>query len=374
MSARVVIVGAGYAGVSAAKRLTRGNSKERPDVTIVNPRADFVERIRLHQHLAGNYTATRPLTSLLPRSTTFVPGSAETIDVDQHTLRLRDGSAIDFDYLIYAVGSASGRDAVPGAAEHAVTIGTIDDAALARERLDALPAGSTLTVIGGGLTGVELAAELSELGTHSVRLVTSSELAPSVGDGGRRYLRRQLTAMGVEVIERSPVAEVKAAKVVLADGRVLSSDLSLLTATFGLPTLAADSGLDVAPNGALHVDETLVSTSESTVVGAGDASRIELAPIRMSCQAAVPLGAHAAETVLHLIAGTEPKPVRPKFVGQCISLGRKAGMMQRTTSDDVPTSLRITGKPGALVKEQICTSTVKYGLNPDRAWMSYSWS
>lgn len=360
--------------MSAAKRLARGRSGVTPDVTIVNPRADFVERIRLHQYLAGNRAATVPLTSLLPRSTTFVPGSAETIDVDQRTLRLCEGDAIDFDYLIYAVGSASGRNAVPGAAEHAVTVGTLDDAVVARQRLDALPAGSTLTVIGGGLTGVELATELAELGTHAVRLVTSSVLAPSVGDGGRRYLRRRLAEMGVELIEQASVSEVKEAKVVLADGQVLSSDLSLVTATFDLPPLAADSGLDVAPNGALLVDETLVSVGASTVVGAGDASQIEPAPIRMSCQAAVPLGAHAAETVLHLIAGTKPKPVRPRFVGQCISLGRKAGMMQRTTSDDVPTSFRITGKPGALVKEQICTSTVKYGLNPDRAWMSYSWS
>lgn len=59
MSARVVIVGAGYAGVNAAKRLARSDA----DVTIVNPRADFVERIRLHQYLAGNRAATTTMTS-----------------------------------------------------------------------------------------------------------------------------------------------------------------------------------------------------------------------------------------------------------------------------------------------------------------------
>jgi NADH dehydrogenase FAD-containing subunit len=94
----------------------------------------------------------------------------------------------------------------------------------------------------------------------------------------------------------------------------------------------------------------------------------------MSCQAAIPLGAHAAETALHLIAGTGPKPVRAKFTGQCISLGRRSGLIQHANSADVPSSLIVRGRAAAYVKEQVCRSTLRVGLNPKLSRFSYSWS
>ncbi|WP_329520731.1 NAD(P)/FAD-dependent oxidoreductase [Spirillospora sp. NBC_01491] len=370
MSAKVVIVGAGYAGVSAAKRLARDDV----EVTVVNPRPDFVERIRLHQLMAGNHPATRPLASLLPRSTALVRDSARTIDADRKKVELGGGGTVDYNYLIYAAGSRSRLDLVPGASEHAVNVGGLQDAITARKRLDGLPRGSSVTIIGGGLTGVELAAELAELRTHRVHLVTGGAIAASVGEGGRRYIRRHLAALGAEVTEDAAVAEVQAAKVVLADGRVLRSDLAVMTAAFETPALARDSGLRVGFGGALAVDRTLVSASSPAIVGAGDASWIGAGPLRMSCQAAIPLGAHAAQTVLHLIDGTEPRPVRPKFTSQCVSLGRRSALWQRTRLSDEPASLIVTGRAGALIKEQICRSTLRLALNPRLTRLSYGWT
>jgi len=372
MSAHVVVVGAGYAGVSAAKRLRRGGTAA-PEVTVVNPRADFVERIRLHQLMVGNHTATRPLSSVLPAGATLVQDAAVSVDADKRTVALAEGGSLDYDYLVYAVGSRSRLDVIPGAREHAVTVGDLDDAVSARVRLSRLPAGSSVTVVGAGLTGVEAASEIAELGVHSVRLVSDGVLARSVGDHGRDYLRRYFTDLGVEVVEHAAVTEVSQEKIVLADGRALDSDLTVVTAMFELPALAADSGLGVDARGALVVADTLVSTGSPTIIGAGDAVRVGDHPLRMSCQAAIPLGAHAAETVLHLIAGTEPRPVRPKFTGQCISLGRRAGLFQHASSDDVPTSLTVRGRAAAFVKEQVCRSTMRVGLNP-KLRFTYSWS
>jgi NADH dehydrogenase len=368
-SPKVVILGAGYAGVSAAKRLARSTAQ----VTIVNPRDTFVERIRLHQLMAGNHAATRPLTALLPRSTAFVRDAASSINPDRREVTLTSGEKLSFDYLIYAVGSRSRPDAVPGARQHAVTGGDLEHAVQARQRFHHLPEGSAITIIGGGLTGVELAAELAEPGKHTVRLVTTGPIAASVGDRGRDYLRSYLATLSVEIIEHTAVAEVQERKVRLRDGRILDSDLSVLATEFEVPTLASDSGLEVGDGGALRVAPSLISTSSSTVVGAGDSVRIGAGPVRMSCQAAIPLGTHAAETVLHLVDGTDPKPVRPKFTGQCISLGRRSALWQHATFSDTPTSWNLTGKPGAWLKEQVCTSTVRM-LNPKLGWLAYSWS
>lgn len=370
MSAKVIILGAGYAGVSAAKRLARSNAQ----VTIVNPRADFVERIRLHQMLVGNHAATVPLSGLLPHSTTLVQDSAEWIDTEQQTVTLTGGNTLNFDYLVYAVGSSSRLDAIPGSSEHAVTMGSLEEAMTARKRFTRLPEASTITVVGGGLTGVELAAELAELGNHTVRLVTDKLIAPTVSDKGRNYLRRCLDTFGVERIENTAVTDIQQAKLVLADSRALTSDLTLMTATVELPTLAGDSGLTTDSDGTLQVNRSLTSISTPTIVGAGDAARISAAPVRMSCQAAIPLGTHAAETILHLINGTKPKPVRPKFTGQCISLGRHSALWQHTTLTDTPIPLITTARTAALIKEQICASTLRFALNPKLGRLTYSWS
>lgn len=380
MSAHVVVVGAGYAGVSAAKRLCRNDRRNdrggsgAPRVTVLNPRADFVERIRLHQLMVGNHTATRPLASLLPAGAELVRDAAVSIDADRRTVALTSGASLDFDYLIYAVGSRAGLDVIPGAREHAVTVGDLDDAISARVRLARLPRGSSVTIVGAGLTGVEAASEVAELGAHTVRLISDGVLAPSVSEKGRKYLRHHFAGLDVEVIEHAAVTEAGESKIVLADGRALDSDLTIVTALFELPTLARDSGLAVDERGALLTDDTLISTSGPVIIGAGDAIRVGDHPLRMSCQAATPLGAHAAETVLHLIAGTDPRPVKAKFTGQCISLGRGSGLIQLASRDDVPNSRTVRGRAAAFVKEQVCRSTLGVALNPRFDRFTPTWS
>jgi NADH dehydrogenase len=370
MSLRVVVIGAGYAGVSAANRLALTAA----NVTLVNPRTEFVERIRLHQLVAGTRAATLPLTSLLARSVTFVQDFAESIDVDRQSVRLATGQRVGFDYLIYAAGSRNGLDVIPGAYEHAVTIGDLESALIARERLNQLPAGSTVAVVGGGLTGIELAAELAETSSYAIRLVTSGPIAASVGDRARAYLRRYLAALRVDIIEGTGAAEVQHGKLLLTDGRTLDSDLSVMTAQAQMPTLARDSGLAVAANNALRVSRTLVSLSAPNIAAAGDSAHIDAAPLRPSCQAALPLGVHAADTVRHLMNGTRPKSVRPKFIGQVISLGRRSALVQSSTFSDRPTPVIVTGPAAALFKEQVGTSIVRFGLNHKHPRLAYSWS
>lgn len=99
-----------------------------------------------------------------------------------------------------------------------------------------------MTVVGGGLTGIEAASELAAQG-RAVTLVCGGTLGPSLNDGGRRSVAKALGKLGVQVLEQAAVAAVRAEEVVLWDARVLPSALTVWTAGFGVPDLAAASGL-----------------------------------------------------------------------------------------------------------------------------------
>ena len=98
----VVVIGGGYAGTTAANHL---RMRTDVNITLVNPRPKFVERIRLHQHAAGNYDATVDYGTLLGEGVRLVVDSAIRIDTASRTVALASGRALDYDYVIYAVGS-----------------------------------------------------------------------------------------------------------------------------------------------------------------------------------------------------------------------------------------------------------------------------
>ncbi len=125
-----------------------------------------------------------------------------------------------------------------------------------------------------------------------------------------------------------------------------------------MPDLAARSGLRTDPMGRLLTDETLTSIDDERVVAAGDAAAPSGQPLRMSCQAAGPLGAQAANTVLSRIAGDVPAALSQAFVGQCISLGRTHATVQFSRTDDTPVNMFLGGRAAASVKEAICKGTV----------------
>jgi NADH:ubiquinone reductase (H+-translocating) len=366
---RVVVVGAGYAGTMAANHL-----RLRPDVdiTLVNPRPVFVERIRLHQLVAGSGTATVDYGTLLGDGIRLVVDGADRIETADRRVRLTSGATLDYDYLIYAVGSTGAMPAVLGAAEFAYSIADLDSAQRLRYALVDLPPDAPVAVVGGGLTGIEAASELAQHG-RPVTLVCGGVLGPSLSARGRRSVGKRLRRLGVNVLEPVRVNEVRWDAVVLSDGAVLPSGATVWTAGFGVPDLAARSGLRTDALGRLLTDETLTSIDDERVVAAGDAAAPSGHPLRMSCQAAGPLGAQAANTVLSRIAGNTPALVNQAFVGQCISLGRSHGTVQLARTDDTPVNIVVGGRGAASIKEAICKGTL-WGIRREAAKPgSYYW-
>ncbi|OLF04811.1 FAD-dependent oxidoreductase [Actinophytocola xinjiangensis] len=345
---QVVVVGGGYAGTIAANRL---RSRDDVAVTIVNPRPVFVDRIRLHQFTAGTGQAQVDYDTLLGEGVRLVVDDVTRIDPATRTLHLASGGTLPYDHVVYAVGSTGAIPlSVPGAAVHALSVAELESARRLRTRLGELAPSDRVTVVGGGLTGVEVAAELAEQG-RPVTLI--GDLAPSLSVGARRSATRWLARHGVVLVD-GQVAEVLPDAVVLADRSTHRGALTIWAAGFGVPGLAAASGLRTDDLGRLLTDETLTSVDDERIVAAGDAAAPSGQPLRMSCQAAGPLGAQAADTVLSRIAGEEPAVINQAFVGSCVSLGRGGGVRQFATKDDRARELYFGGRVAAVYKEFTC--------------------
>lgn len=350
----VVVIGAGYAGTMAANRLRR-----RPDVavTVVNPRPEFVERTRLHRLVSGTHRATTDLAGLLAPGVRLVVDTVARVDAATRTVHLASGTDLGYDHLVYAAGSTAPPAApLPGIA-HAHDVASLDGARRLRSALVGLPPTTPVTVVGGGPTGIETAAELAAAG-RAVRMVCGGRLAPTLGGRARRIMAAQLAGLGVDVVEQRAVREVRPDAVVLDDGALLAGPVTVWAGGFTPSGLAGASGLSTDWRGRLLTDETLTSVDDDRVVGAGDAVAPAGPALSMGCRSAAPLGAMAADTVLSRVAGTRPAAVDLGFYAIGVSVGRTVATVQLTERDDSPRETVFAGRLAARLKDAGLTGAV----------------
>ncbi|WP_280402598.1 NAD(P)/FAD-dependent oxidoreductase [Nocardia carnea] len=365
----VVVIGGGYAGVMAANRLTQ---RDDVTVTVINPRQVFVPRLRLHQLVGGTHDAVVDYQDVLAADIRLVVDSVTRIDAAERRVILAGGDTVGYDYLIYAVGSSGAVSRVPGAAEFAYPVATLEAAQRLRSVLFDTPTTAPVTVIGGGPTGMETAAELAEQG-RAVTLVCGSVLGPYLHPKARRTARKYFARLGATVLEGPTATAVTANAVELSDGRTLASEVTIWTAGFEVPDLAARSGLTTDATGRLLTDETLTSIDDDRIVAAGDASAPSDLPFRMSAYTAYGLGAHAADTLLHRIAGEQPTPIDLAFPAMCLSFGRKAGIYQLGHKNETARPLYFSGFAGKKLKEFACEAGIKHMATEARKPGSHHW-
>ncbi|MEV0158202.1 FAD-dependent oxidoreductase [Micromonospora sp. NPDC050686] len=367
----VVVVGGGYAGVMAANRLTQ---RDDVTVTLINPRSNFVHRIRLHQLVVGTGDPVVGYRDILADRVRLVVDTANRIDAAERTVSLASGGTVGYDYLIYAVGSGSADPSVPGAAEYAHNMASLEEAQRLRSVLGTTPTTDVVTVVGAGATGVEVAAELAAEG-RTVTLVCGRVLHPYLHSRTRRKFAKRLAKLGVTIID-GPGAKVTAVSrdaVLLADGRKLPSTVTIWTAGFSIPDLAARSGLTTDAAGRLLTDETLTSIDDNRIVAAGDSAAPSNLPLRMSCQSANPLGAHAADTVLSRIAGGQPTTIAIGFFGQCVSLGHGAATVQIASTNDIAKGFAVGGFLGAKIKSSSFNGLIEHLAHEAHKPGSFTW-
>ncbi|MEU4698692.1 NAD(P)/FAD-dependent oxidoreductase [Nonomuraea dietziae] len=360
MTDRIVVLGAGYAGLGAAKRAARRLLGADAQVTLVNASDRFVERVRLHQLAAGQPLPDLPLRDLLDGTgVELVVARVTGLDLDARAVRLDAAPySLSYDVLIYALGSDADRDGVPGIGEHAFTLASAGEAARLRSRLAET---GSVVVVGGGLTGIEAATEFAA--THprlGVELVSGGTIGGWLSPRARRHLHRAFGRLGVAVRERATVAKIGPDGLLLDDGHELPAETVVWTAGFRVLGLAAASGLATDEHGRMRVDGALRSVSHPEVFGIGDAAAARTAggQSRMSCQTGLPMGLQAGDAVADLLAGREPRRARIRYVWQNISLGRHDGVTQFTRADDSPLGAVLTGRASATFKEAITRGTV----------------
>src|SRR5690606_20084470 len=208
---------------------------------------------------------------------------------------------VPYDTLVYALGSVADTS-TPGVAEHAATVAGPAEAQALRDKVATMARQEgTLTVVGGGLTGIETAAEVAETYPGlEVRLVTDTEPGAGLSERGRAHLRRVFDRLGVEVRTDAKVVEVHSDAVELADGNTMTTDLVVWATGFGVPDLAARRGISVDSAGRIVVDETLRAVSHPDVYAVGDSAAAhhpDGSPLRMACATALPLGRYAGDVI-----------------------------------------------------------------------------
>lgn len=351
---RTVIVGAGFAGLSAAMELKDSGTA----VLLIDRNNYHTFQALLYQVATA---ALEPEAIAYPVRTTlkgmrdidFLLADVRGIDLENRLLATSEGP-VPFDRLILAAGSVPSTFGIPGIEENSFFLKTLEEGVDLRNHLmcviekasretdpETLKNLLTFVVAGGGATGVEFAGALSELlngslkkdfpaldlGSAQVFLVEASDrLLPGMDRKVAGYALERLTGMGVRVMLSTPVEEAGAGWVKLKGHGTVKASTIVWTAGVKAAPLAAGSGMAVNKNLTLPVLPTLEVEGCPGVYAAGDMAAIKAgnAPLPMVAQVAIQSGRKAASNIKRELKGLPPEKFTYKDLGSMVVVGRNA--------------------------------------------------
>ena len=362
---RVVIVGAGFAGLSAARALV-GKPVE---VTIVDRRNFHTFQPLLYEVATAGLESgdvAYPIRAIFGRAdnVTFRFATVTGVDWDQRRVTLGDAEPLPFDSLIVASGATAKFFGVPGAREFSFPLYTLTDARRLRdhvlrrlEEADTDPAlasdgALTFVVVGGGPTGVEVSGALAELldvavshdgfrfPRHSVRIVLVDgvdRLLTTFKPAASEYTANTLGGRGVELRMGHMVRSVTSTAVELDKGdRIPTRTVVWAGGVTVDDTVASRIGAEAGANGRLVVDDSLTVVGRPGVYAVGDAAAVPWGPgpgdagrvCPQLAQVAIQSGAHAAHEIVNRIEGRPTPPFRYHDKGIMATIGRRAAITE----------------------------------------------
>lgn len=353
---RIVIIGAGFAGMYAALSAARlrdiqGVSPEKLEIALVAPEPTLVVRPRLYEPKPETLTA--PLQDVLKAiDVVYVQGHAEAIDTKSGVVEIVAAKGtrkkLSYDRLVIATGSRLFRPNVPGLAEHGFSVDQLDDAiALDRHlhKLSSRPASkarNTVVVAGGGFTGIEAATEVPSrlreiLGKDAqlrVVIVDRNEaIAPDMGAGPRPIIQDALRKLGIETRLGVGVASLDKSGVTLSSGEHIECETAIWAAGMRAAPLTAQIPAERDQFGRLLVDRDLRVPSVNGVFATGDAARAACDDFGnyalMSCQHATRMGAFAGNNAAAELLGVPTRPYHQKAYVTCLDLGEAGALFTR---------------------------------------------
>lgn len=352
----VVVVGGGFGGVAAVRRLARADV----DVTLVDRHPYNTFKPLLYQVATASLNAgditwfLRAERAANPRFR-FVLGSVLAVDTDTRRLDLDGGRTLGYDHLVVATGVVADWYGVPGAEQHALPLYGRAEALALRDRLFAgLEAVARhdpereirVVVVGGGATGVETIGALAEMRNRDLP-VTYPELDPArvhltlVERGPdllapfhprmRAYAERALGRRGVDVRLGTAVAEVHADGVVLehpAGAERLAADLVVWASGVRVPDAVRAWGLPLGARGRIAIDEHCRVVGVDRVYAVGDVAGAIAAPLPQVATPALQQGAYVARLVDRAERGRPTRPFRYRDKGTMAVIGRASAVAE----------------------------------------------
>jgi NADH:ubiquinone reductase (H+-translocating) len=351
---RVIIAGAGYAGLHVALRLAaHPDLTRRIQVTLVD-RHDYHQVLTELPRVAAGTRAAHdvrlPLSRLVAERVEFVLTRVTGLNLAEQQL-LVDGGALRYTRLVLALGSRPNDFAIPGLAERAIALYSVDDATRVRDAVTAtLHAAvpevdskrrqclATIVVGGGGATGVEVAGELADTLPQLARRVGLPsnlprviliEAGPTILAGSSPGLiqraTRTLTKLGVDVRTNAKIAAATRDGFKLENGDVVEGGAFVWAGGMKAPDLVRSSGLPVGHNGRVKVDQYLRALDYPEVFVAGDvASVVDPATghvVPPLAQIALDEAETVARNLVATLAGEPLEPYQFRFKGLIVSIG-----------------------------------------------------
>jgi NADH:ubiquinone reductase (H+-translocating) len=352
---RVLVVGGGFAGYNAVAKLSR-LTRRRDDVGImlISRENYFTFWPMVASVIGGDvetHNVAQPLRRTLIRlGASFRRADVESVAPDRRVVKAA-GREFPYDHLVISLGAQPAYFGIPGVEEHAISIKGIGageeicDRVVERYEETTLAGGDvpdaklTFVVIGGGSTGVEVAAELHNLlqellvpdypniDPYRPKIIlvdANKEVLKELDPALRRVAQSKLHDLRIEVINNVKAKEVRADSVLLTNGREIASENVIWTAGTRASARLDDLPFPHDERRGLAVDRFMRVEGHDNVWGVGDCAATvneDGTPVPPNAQAAVQEGETVARNILAVIDGEEPEPFRYKSLGQLVELG-----------------------------------------------------
>ncbi len=324
---KIVIIGANFAGIACAMKLSSQYA-----VTVIDSSANFEFLPNIHELLSGVKSADRlrlPRARILNRlGHRFVQDTVSEIDAGGGAVSLASGGSFDFDACVVAVGGVNNTFALPGVDKFTQPFKSVDDCVSIKNQLDKLAAtGSdmSLVIVGGGLEGIEALGEILRAYRHlpglQVHLIEGDKsLLPGSAAALGSDILRKTQAYAVTFHLGDRVKAVTKTRVRLTSGKSLKTDLTLWTGGAAPSPLLFASGLSANASQWAAVEPSLQSRFFDNVFVIGDAAELPI-PVSKQAYHALDMGAHAATNVKRMLANASLKRFKPGPEISLISLG-----------------------------------------------------
>ncbi|CQR24666.1 NADH dehydrogenase, FAD-containing subunit [Streptococcus varani] len=359
MTKEIVIVGAGYAGVSAARTLAKKFKKDQDiNITLIDKNSFHTYMTELHEVAGGRIEADaikydlQRIFKKYPK-VQLVTDKVLEVDYDKKEV-IAEHQTLKFDYLLLAMGGEANDFGTPGVKEHGFTLWSIEAAeALHAHILDACKRAMvehdeekrrallTFTVIGAGFTGIEMIGELIDWvpilakehkldeNEFSLKVVEAMPtILNMVTEKEQTKALRYLEKKGVELVLGDGVASVEENRLNLSSGKSIPTYTSVWTAGVKANTDTADFEIEQARAGRLVANEYMEAKGKENVYVAGDLVYYEEdgKPTPQIVQAAEQTGHTAAHNIIAAITGGQKEAFKGKYDGFMVSIGSKYGV------------------------------------------------